>query len=117
MQQQALLFVGDAAGRVGLWRTDSQARPVPVASYAFPGRRITHMCHGDLPGVMVQQADGSHVFYFSGTAESGETEVYWCDARGGRGLLFRCEGSVQVLLPYAAGGQLVVLSSLCTLNV
>ena len=117
MQQQALLFVGDAAGRVGLWRADSQARPVPVASYAFPGRRITHMCHGALPGATVQQADGSHVFYFSGTAESGETEVYWCDARGGRGLLFRCEGSVQVLLPYAAGGQLVVLSSLCTLNV
>ena len=116
VQQQALLFVGDALGRVGLWRADSQARPVPVASYAFPGRRITHMCSGALGGG-VPGAEGSHIFYFSGTAADGETEVYWCDARGGRGLLFRCEGTVQVLLPFAAGGQIIVLSSLCTLNV
>ena len=49
--QPPLLFSGHASGKIGIWKADSQSRPVPVAHYQDREREITHVCSAADPEV------------------------------------------------------------------
>ncbi|KAK9824666.1 hypothetical protein WJX72_012185 [[Myrmecia] bisecta] len=95
----ALLASGDACGRLGLWKVDSQMRPMSLVSYA--GEANEAMSH-----VLFGTSTGAVLVYFA-TATATGTTVFSADDQGHKVRLYTVDSQLAHLFMYQAKQQLV----------
>lgn len=121
---QPMLFVGDENGNICIYKSDSHFRPVPIAQYQQPSKKISGVCISTLP-VSPLEVDSkkkgetnTNVFYYAASSvESGAASVHFCSSKGQKGHIFSLDNGVErMLYKEKPNRQIVTLSkdlSLC----
>eukprot|EP00192_Tetraselmis_astigmatica_P000931 CAMPEP_0117694304 /NCGR_PEP_ID=MMETSP0804-20121206/27375_1 /TAXON_ID=1074897 /ORGANISM="Tetraselmis astigmatica, Strain CCMP880" /LENGTH=1395 /DNA_ID=CAMNT_0005507981 /DNA_START=130 /DNA_END=4318 /DNA_ORIENTATION=+ len=98
------LITADETGKLGVWKVDSNMKPVNVISYNTESE-VTHACYG-VPTAAAEGESESNVIYFS-TKEADKTQLWCADDRGRRTGLYMIDGDLLALYFYAKKSELI----------
>jgi len=113
------LLSGDDSGKVGVWKTDSRMRPVPLVQYQERDCKVTHICfnENDAPKATKEDEEKGLSFYYGTVTADDKASVFSGDDKGHKAHAFDVDSEITNLLYYKSKNGVAVITRTSTLSV